>query len=353
MLVDYCVKMKADAILRGMRALSDFEFEFQMALMNRRLNRNIETVFLMTSMDWIFTSSTIIKEAARFGGNVVDLVPPMVCRRLKEKILNGWDTVWIFGNSTYLPRWWSWKSFSKAGESAHLSQPTVSSHMKDLEDHFGAGSSTGCPRRRFPPRRENCFTSMPATRGASRRGRNGHDGFSGKVQGRLTIGGSTIPAVYILPKLIGAFTNARPGVTLALVVKDTGQIIEEVLAGTLELGIVGALSSDKKISQKKLIEDEMCLASRRASLASVESVSMDMLFQEPFIVRESGSGTLRSFERHLIENGFCIDELRIAAEMGSTEAVIQGIKNHVGISILSAHRRGRGVKIRCFMRLAH
>ena len=85
LLVDYCVRMKADAILRGMRALSDFEFEFQMALMNRRLNRNIETVFLMTSMDWIFTSSTIIKEAARFGGNIVDLVPPMVCRRLKEK----------------------------------------------------------------------------------------------------------------------------------------------------------------------------------------------------------------------------------------------------------------------------
>ena len=85
LLVDYAAKRKAQAILRGMRAVSDFEYEFQMALMNRRLNREIQTVFLMTGLRWIFTSSSIIKEAARFGGNIEGMVPPNVLKKLKIK----------------------------------------------------------------------------------------------------------------------------------------------------------------------------------------------------------------------------------------------------------------------------
>lgn len=85
LLVDYVAKRKAQAILRGMRAVSDFEYEFQMALMNRRLNRDIQTVFLMTGLRWIFTSSSIIKEAAQFGGNIEGMVSPFVHRKIKEK----------------------------------------------------------------------------------------------------------------------------------------------------------------------------------------------------------------------------------------------------------------------------
>lgn len=85
LLVDYAVKCNADAILRGMRAVSDFEYEFQLALMNRRLNRDVQTVFLMTGLRWIFTSSSIIKEAASFGGDIESMVPPIVHQRLKEK----------------------------------------------------------------------------------------------------------------------------------------------------------------------------------------------------------------------------------------------------------------------------
>lgn len=85
LLVDYGAKRKARAILRGLRAVSDFEYEFQMAMMNRRLNREIQTVFLMTGFRWIFTSSSIIKEAARFGGDIHDMVPPVVNQKLIEK----------------------------------------------------------------------------------------------------------------------------------------------------------------------------------------------------------------------------------------------------------------------------
>lgn len=85
LLVDYARQRNAQAVLRGMRAVSDFEYEFQLALMNRKLNRDIETVFLMTGLRWIFTSSSIIKEAARFGGDVSDMVPPVVNQRLQAK----------------------------------------------------------------------------------------------------------------------------------------------------------------------------------------------------------------------------------------------------------------------------
>ena len=85
LLVDYAAKRKSHAVLRGMRAVSDFEYEFQLALMNRRLNREVQTVFLMTGFRWIFTSSSIIKEAARFGGDIKDMVPPIVNQKLKDK----------------------------------------------------------------------------------------------------------------------------------------------------------------------------------------------------------------------------------------------------------------------------
>jgi len=83
--VKYAERRKASAILRGMRAVSDFEYEFQLALMNRRLDRNVQTVFLMTGLRWIFTSSSIIKEAGRFGGDIEDMVPVVVHQKLQEK----------------------------------------------------------------------------------------------------------------------------------------------------------------------------------------------------------------------------------------------------------------------------
>ena len=85
LLVNYAAKRKSIAILRGMRAVSDFEYEFQLALMNRKLNKEVQTVFLMTGLRWIFTSSSIIKEAARFGGDIKGMVPPIVNEKLKAK----------------------------------------------------------------------------------------------------------------------------------------------------------------------------------------------------------------------------------------------------------------------------
>jgi pantetheine-phosphate adenylyltransferase len=85
LLVDYVESKNTNVIIRGMRALSDFEYEFQMSLMNRKLNKNIQTIFMMTDYKWLYTSSTIIKEAARYGGTIRGLVPDIVCQKLNEK----------------------------------------------------------------------------------------------------------------------------------------------------------------------------------------------------------------------------------------------------------------------------
>jgi pantetheine-phosphate adenylyltransferase len=82
LLVDYVQKRKARVILRGLRAVSDFEYEFQMALMNRKLDREIQTVFLMTDFKWMYLSSTIIKEVAKHGGNIKGMVPEAVVPKL-------------------------------------------------------------------------------------------------------------------------------------------------------------------------------------------------------------------------------------------------------------------------------
>ncbi len=85
LIVDFALRHKAGTIIRGLRALSDFDYEFQLALMNRRLERKVETIFLMTGFRWIYISSTSIKEAAKCGGNIAGLVPDHVAKALKEK----------------------------------------------------------------------------------------------------------------------------------------------------------------------------------------------------------------------------------------------------------------------------
>ena len=84
LLVEFCLQQKADAIIRGLRALSDFEFEFNMALMNRHLEPKVETLFVMPNEQFSYTSSSLVKQVAKFGGDVRHFVPPNVAAALKD-----------------------------------------------------------------------------------------------------------------------------------------------------------------------------------------------------------------------------------------------------------------------------
>lgn len=86
LLVDFAVAQKANAVVRGLRAVSDFEFEFQMALMNRKLEAEVETIFLMPKEEYTYLSSRIVKEIARLGGDITQFVPACVATAFEKRV---------------------------------------------------------------------------------------------------------------------------------------------------------------------------------------------------------------------------------------------------------------------------
>lgn len=229
------------------------------------------------------------------------------------------------------------KSFSKTAETIHLSQPTVSSHIKELEEHFECRLIDRLPREALPTKPGELLYNYAKKLLALRdEAEMAMAAFHGKTKGRLIVGGSTIPGGYILPKQIGDFTRRYPDASISLRIKDTDQIVHDILCGNVELGIVGAKSNDDRIDQKKLVDDQMKLilpGSHR--WCSQKSVTVEDLLQESFIVREPGSGTLKAIEVAFRKAGWQMADLRVVAEMGSTQAVLQGIKSGAGVSILS------------------
>ncbi len=229
------------------------------------------------------------------------------------------------------------KSFSKAGNVIHLSQPTISSHIKDLENHFGCQLIDRLGKEALPTKAGELLYNY-ACRLLSLRDQteSAMAEFQGALKGRLIVGGSTIPGNYILPQIIGRFSQNHPGISISLTIGDTKKIVDDCFSGAIELGVVGAKVEDKRISQKKLLEDDMCIiVPFDHKWHSKKAITLKMLLKEPFIIREKGSGTLKSIQSNFSKKEAYIENLNIVAEMGSTTSVIQGIKNNIGISILS------------------
>ena len=229
------------------------------------------------------------------------------------------------------------RSFSKAGKLAHLSQPTVSSHIKDLENHFGCRLIDRLSKEAVPTKEgellyqyaQRLICLRDETEDALRQ-------FKDSVEGHLVIGGSTIPGGYLLPRLTAGFLKAYPKAYVSLRVGGTGRIVSDILSGEIELGVVGARTSDNHLVQEELLDDEMLLiVPRDHKWSHRRSIDLEMLLRERFIVRESGSGTLKSLQQNFEEKGFTLNHLNIVAELGSTESVVQGVMHDIGLSIVS------------------
>lgn len=237
------------------------------------------------------------------------------------------------------------KSFSGAGKAIHLSQPTVSSHIKDLENHFGTQLIDRLSKQALPTRQGEVLYQY-AKRLITLRdeAETAMADILGKKRGDLMVGGSTIPGGYLLPQVIGGFSKQYPAVNLTLIIGDTREVIADILTGTIEIGVVGAETEDNNIFQEPLIEDEMRLVvPPDHPWAERKRVCIEEVLKEPFIAREEGSGTLKSITLSLRKQGHRIEELNLMARMGSTQAIRQGIKAGAGISILSAIAVGEDV----------
>ena len=228
-------------------------------------------------------------------------------------------------------------SFSKAARAVNLTQPTVSSHIKELESYYDCRLIDRLGKKTMPTKAgELLYSYSEKLMQIFKESETAMSEFLGKVSGKLIIGGSTIPGNYILPQIIGKFLNTYQQVHISLIVGDTEQIIEDILAFKLELGVVGAKVDRHRIIQTELIEDDMRLIVPASHpWAAKNKIQLESLSAEPFIIRESGSGTLKSIQNSLELIGKNTRDLNIVAEMGSTAAVIQGIKSRIGVSILS------------------
>jgi DNA-binding transcriptional LysR family regulator len=229
------------------------------------------------------------------------------------------------------------KSFSKAAAAVRLSQPTVSSHIKDLEAHFGCRLIDRLARQAVPTKAGELLHQYAIRLEALRsETETALAEFKGEIKGRLVIGGSTIPGGYLLPQIVGSFIKKYRGVAIALHIGDTEKIIADTVSGILELGIVGARTREKSVCQEKLLEDNMGLiVSGDHSWARRDKISLKELFGEPFVAREEGSGTLKSINKSLGKHNCSVRDFNIVTEMGSTQAVIQSVILGVGVSIIS------------------
>lgn len=237
------------------------------------------------------------------------------------------------------------KSFSKAAEAVHLSQPTVSAHIKDLETHFGCPLIDRLSREAAPTQAGRLLYGYARRMlGLRDEAESAMSQYQGRTRGRLVVGGSTIPGTYLLPRVVGRFRRRYPEVQLSLAIEATAGIVAGILEGVLELGVVGAESDDKDILQQAVMEEEMRLIVPRGHRwAKRKKIALAELWEEPYIAREAGSGTLQSLQRHIGDLGRERRELSVVAEMGSTEAVCQGIREGIGVSILSPLAVAEGI----------
>lgn len=229
------------------------------------------------------------------------------------------------------------KSFTKAGESLRLSQPTVSEHVRALEESLSERLVDRLGREALP---------TPAGRILYQYARNilqmndeaeqALEQFRGHLAGRLVLGASTIPGTYLLPRLIGTFKALHPAIQITLKISDTIDVAGQVIEGGLEAGIVGSSWNDRRLLSEEIFSDELILVvPPEHRWAGLNSIKPGGLVGESFILRESGSGTRMAMNRILEEHDFDSSRLTCIAEMGSTEAVRQGIKARIGVSILS------------------
>jgi len=230
-------------------------------------------------------------------------------------------------------------SFSKAADAVYLAQASVSERIANLERMVGVKLLDRLGRQVVPSKAgELLYKHAVLLLDMKRTARLEMEDFLGLKQGEIHMGGSTIPGEYILPEIIGSFNEKYPSISVVMTIADTSEIETRVFEGTLELGVVGSRGSRKSLRYQKLWKDELVLAiPAKHPWARKKVISLGELLEEPFIMRELGSGTLRSMEDSLRDpESKAAGSLQVVARFGSSTAVKEGIKAGLGVSILSA-----------------
>lgn len=229
------------------------------------------------------------------------------------------------------------QSFTRAAEATLLAQPTVSEHIRLLEESLGEKLLDRLGRQVLPtPAGDILYRYARRMLRLRDEAVQALADYRGKLSGHLTIGASTIPGAYLLPQLIRRFKEHHPEIRLTLRIAGSGRIRQDLAQGELELAIIGDQGRHPDLTAREIFSDELILAAPPGHpLSRQDSVAPADLCRHPFLMREEGSGTRGVMARALGEAGFDPARLDVVAEMGSSDAIRQGIKAGLGISILS------------------
>lgn len=239
------------------------------------------------------------------------------------------------------------KSFSKAAEELYLSQPTVSDHIKALEEELNCKLFDRLSRRIIPTKEAGLLIGRAVEVIEKVEGIKELLGeFRKDLSGHLVIGASTIPGTYILPGLTVSFRRKNPSVLFEIVVSDSRAIIDKIAEHDLLIGIVGAKLEARQVHFEPFLDDEL-IAVASGAYEAKKSMGIRDIAKSPIVMREQGSGTRKEFEKILEREGIDPHQLNIVGIFGSTDAIKQAVKEGMGISIIS--RRSVKDELKCEM----
>lgn len=229
------------------------------------------------------------------------------------------------------------KSFSKAADYLFLTQPTISNHIQNLENQLGtilinrtnkkvtltkAGEILYAHALDILNKREIALFNL--------------EQFKGKIEGTLEIATSTTPEQYILPQLLNSFHKIYPDVKYHLLHFDSLQVVESIISGEIDFGIVGAREDRKQLNYINLMEDRLVvIAPYTEPYTAMDSISIKALKNSKLILREEGSGTRKIFEHALQLQDITIENLDVVAYVENTETIKECVRLGLGLSVVS------------------
>lgn len=230
------------------------------------------------------------------------------------------------------------KSFTRAGELLRLSQPTVSEHVRHLEELLDEKLLDRLGREAQPtPAGRILYQYAQRMLRLKEEACQALEQFRGNLSGHLSLGASTIPGAYLLPRQVAALKRDFPAIQLSLHIAGTSNIARQLLQGELELALIGAPPRDARLECREVFQDDIVLvAAPHHPLSGRPALRLADLSEAEFLLRERESGTRSVTVQALRERGFDLEKTRIVAELGSGEAVRESVKAGIGIAFLSS-----------------